>query len=77
MRLFQTDAHLGYARLHLALPAPDPTQARAHLTEADWATLDAAFAANQDPLTGHPANAVFQPLFNKILLKAPAPIGLG
>jgi tetratricopeptide (TPR) repeat protein len=34
MRLHQTDAHLGYARLHLALPAPDPTQARAHLAEA-------------------------------------------
>ncbi len=34
MRLHQTDAHLGYACLHLALPAPDPTQARAHLTEA-------------------------------------------
>ena len=61
-----------HAEEHEVLPA-----ARAHLTEADWARLDAAFAANQDPLTGHPANAVFQPLFNKILLKAPAPIGLG
>lgn len=61
-----------HAEEHEVLPA-----ARLHLTDADWAALDAAFAANQDPLTGHPANAVFQPLFNKILLKAPAPIGLG
>ena len=60
------------AEEHEVLPA-----ARAHLTEADWATLDAAFAANQDPLTGHPADIEFQPLFQKILRGAPAPIGLG
>jgi hypothetical protein len=30
-----------------------------------------------DPLTGHPAEAAFQPLFQKILRSAPAPIGLG
>ena len=52
--------------------------ARAHLTEADWAALDAAFAANRDPLTGrHEADETFRPLFQKILLSAPAPIGLG
>ena len=51
--------------------------ARRHLTESDWAALDAAFAANRDPLTGHPAEAAFQPLFQKILRTAPAPIGLG
>ena len=51
--------------------------AQRHLTDADWAALDAAFAANRDPLTGHPADATFQPLFQKILRTAPAPIGLG
>ena len=51
--------------------------ARRHLTASDWAALDAAFAANRDPLTGHPAEAAFQPLFQKILRSAPAPIGLG
>ena len=51
--------------------------ARAHLTEADWAALDAAFATNRDPLTGHEAEQTFQPLFQKILMTAPAPIGLG
>jgi hemerythrin-like domain-containing protein len=51
--------------------------AKRHLTDADWAALDAAFAANRDPLTGHPAEATFQPLFQKILRTAPAPIGLG
>jgi len=52
--------------------------ARRHLTEADWAVLDAAFADNRDPLTGrHEADETFRPLFSKILMTAPAPIGLG
>jgi hemerythrin-like domain-containing protein len=68
------DAYLGHmaAEEQEVLPA-----ARTHLSDADWATLDAAFAANRDPLTGHQADTVFQPLFNKILMQAPAPIGLG
>jgi hemerythrin-like domain-containing protein len=48
-----------------------------HLTEADWAALDLAFAANRDPMTGHEADDVFKPLFRKIVMTAPAPIGLG
>lgn len=52
--------------------------ARQHLAEADWAVLDAAFAANRDPLTGgHEADEVYKPLFRKIVMTAPAPIGLG
>lgn len=68
------DGYLGHmaAEEQEVLPA-----ARAHLTEADWAALDAAFAANRDPLTGHSADTVFEPLFRKILMKAPAPVGLG
>lgn len=48
-----------------------------HLTPDDWAALDAAFADNRDPLTGFEADDVFKPLFKKILMTAPAPIGLG
>ncbi len=68
------DAYLSHmaAEEQEVLPA-----ARTHLSAADWAALDAAFAANRDPLTGHPADSVFQPLFSKILMQAPAPIGLG
>jgi hemerythrin-like domain-containing protein len=52
--------------------------ARQHFTPDDWAVVDAAFAANNDPLTGnHEAEEVYQPLFRKILMSAPAPIGLG
>ena len=47
------------------------------LTEADWAQLDAAFASNADPLTGHPVPDGYQPLFSKIVNAVPAPFGLG
>jgi hemerythrin-like domain-containing protein len=67
----------GYLR-HMAAEEQEVLPAaQRHLTDTDWAALDAAFAANRDPLTGHPAEAAFQPLFQKILRAAPAPIGLG
>ncbi len=56
----------------LLLPA-----AEASLDEADWAVLDEAFAANRDPLTGHPAEEAYRPLFSRIVRWAPAPIGVG
>jgi hemerythrin-like domain-containing protein len=51
--------------------------AKAHFSENDWLALDQAFAANQDPLTGHSAEKSYEPLFRKIVQHAPAPIGLG
>ena len=51
--------------------------ARHHLLEDDWRLLDAAFAEHADPLTGHPAQPDYQPLFQRILNHAPAPVGLG
>ena len=68
------DGYLGHmlAEETEVLPA-----AREHLTEADWATLDAAFAENRDPLTGHKPEAEYEKLFSFIVNNAPAPIGLG
>jgi hemerythrin-like domain-containing protein len=43
----------------------------------DWAEIDAAFAANKDPLTGHEPEDGYRPLFSRIVNAAPAPIGLG
>ncbi len=48
-----------------------------HLTEEDWKELDEAFLANRDPLTGHEPTDLYRPLFSKIVMQAPAPIGLG
>lgn len=47
------------------------------LDAADWADIDAAFAANRDPLTGHEPEDVYRPLFSRIVNRAPAPLGLG
>jgi hemerythrin-like domain-containing protein len=76
------DALAGYIDAYLTHMSAEESEilpaARAHLTEADWATLDAAFAANRDPLAGgHEADDLYKPLFSKIVMSAPAPIGLG
>ena len=48
------------------------------LTAADWYELDAAFGTNHDPLTGrYPRDGAYDRLFTRIVMKAPAPIGLG
>jgi hemerythrin-like domain-containing protein len=63
---------------HMALEESQvlPAAQRA-LTPADWAELDAAFAANRDPLTGHAPADEYRELFHTIVNNAPAPIGLG
>jgi hemerythrin-like domain-containing protein len=47
------------------------------LTEQDWLTLDAAFAANRDPLAGHEPDEEYRALFTRIVNTLPAPLGLG
>lgn len=63
---------------HMALEESEVLPAALqHLGAQDWAELDAAFAANRDPLTGHEPDEGYRPLFRQILNRAPAPIGLG
>ena len=47
------------------------------LSDADWAELDAAFATNRDPFTGHAPEAPYEALFSRIVNLVPAPLGLG
>jgi hemerythrin-like domain-containing protein len=68
------DAYLHHMATEEKLVLPAAEQ---HLSEGDWAVLDEAFAANRDPLTGHPADEAYRPLFSKIVRWAPAPIGVG
>jgi hemerythrin-like domain-containing protein len=56
----------------LILPA-----ALAKFSAADWAPLDAVFGAHGDALAGGDALPDYQPLFRRILMHAPVPIGLG
>jgi hypothetical protein len=47
------------------------------LSAADWIELDAAFMKNRDPLTHREGDDAFRPLFKRILMNLPAPLGLG
>jgi len=65
------------AHMHLEETAILPVAQRV-LSDDDWKELDAAFATNCDPLTGkYPRDPVYDRLFTRIVMKAPAPIGLG
>lgn len=69
------DFYLEHMRLEetVILPA-----AQRLLDDADWHELDAAFASNCDPLTGkYPRDPAYDRLFTRIVMRAPAPIGLG
>ena len=49
--------------------------AREYLTAEDWAVIDAAFTANDNPWQG--AAGEYAALFSRIVNEAPAPVGLG
>ncbi len=54
------------------------SEAERCLTDEDWHALNAAFATNQDPLNGRiPRDPQFDRLFTRIVMRAPAPVGLG
>ena len=67
--------YLDHMRLEetLILPAAERC-----LSAEEWRELDEAFASNRDPLTRQFApEPAYERLFATILLKAPAPIGVG
>jgi hemerythrin-like domain-containing protein len=67
--------YLAHMRLEesVLLPAAERV-----LSGEDWRVLDNAFAANQDPLTGtYPRDPAYDRLFSRIVMRAPAPIGVG
>ena len=69
------DFYLQHMRLEETVVLPE---AEKHLTDADWHALNAAFATNQDPLSNRvPRDPQFDRLFTRIVMRAPAPIGLG
>lgn len=47
------------------------------LTADDWAQLDVAFQHERDPLAGGVRDPCYDRLFTRIVLTAPAPIGVG
>ncbi len=69
------DFYLEHMRLEETVILPE---AEKLLTAEDWQALDAAFASNCDPLTGkYPRDPVYDRLYTRIVMRAPAPIGVG
>jgi hemerythrin-like domain-containing protein len=67
--------YLEHMRLEEAVVLPE---AEKHLDDADWHVLNAAFATNLDPLNARiPRDPHFDRLFTHIVMRAPAPVGLG
>lgn len=69
------DFYLEHMHLEESLILPE---AQRCLSPQDWQLLDAAFAENADPLSGHhPPAKEYEKLFSLIVMRAPSPIGLG
>ena len=67
--------YLEHMRLEETVILPEAEKV---LTDAEWKELDAAFEKNCDPLTGkYPPDPAYDRLFTRIVMRAPAPIGLG
>ena len=72
------NSYVDFYLKHMAVEETEvlPLAQRA-LSAEEWAELDTAFLANRDPLTGCEPEDAYRPLFHKIAMTAPAPIGLG
>lgn len=75
------DAAAGYVMFYLEHMKAEEQQllpvADRSLDDADRAELDAAFRANMDPLLTQAGDPAYERLFSRIVLHAPAPIGVG
>jgi hemerythrin-like domain-containing protein len=71
--------YVGFYLEHMQLEELQVLPAAERALDAqDWIELDAAFAAHSDPLAGSGArDPAWDRLFTRIVLKAPAPIGVG
>lgn len=70
-----------YVRFYLEHMRTEETElfpaAQSALTSAEWDQLEAVFQAGRDPLAGGPRDPSYDRLFTRIVLKAPAPVGVG
>lgn len=80
-RVYFEQAAEEYMRFYLEHMRTEETEllpvAQRVLGEADWAELDAAFQQHRDPLAGGERDPRYDRLFTRIVMKAPAPIGVG
>jgi hemerythrin-like domain-containing protein len=71
--------YVAFYREHMRLEESELLPVAERVLEAqDWRALNAAFATNQDPLNHRiPRDPLFDRLFTRIVMLAPAPVGLG
>ena len=68
------DFYLQHMQVEESLVLPAAERA---LAPADWDELDDVFSAARDPLAGGPRDPAYDQLFTRIVMTAPAPIGVG
>ena len=75
------DSAQDYVRFYLEHIRIEDTQllpvAARVLSAQDWRELDVAFGASRDPLAGGARDPAYDGLFSRIVMRAPAPIGVG
>ncbi|WP_395056255.1 hemerythrin domain-containing protein [Polaromonas sp.] len=80
-RISFTDTARVYVAFYMTHMRTEETQvlpaAEKALGPSDWVELDAAFARDRDPLAGGLRDPCYERLFTRIVLTAPAPIGVG
>lgn len=80
-RLEFSEAAKRYVAFYLEHMRIEETQllpvAQKMLTDNDWAVLDAAFQRGRDPLAGGSYDPCYDRLITRIVIRAPAPVGVG
>lgn len=74
------DAARKYVEFYLAHMRTEETQLMPHadkLSPQDWEELNAAFAHQVDPMVAGNKDPLYDRLFTRIVMRAPAPIGVG
>jgi hemerythrin-like domain-containing protein len=75
------DAARRYVDFYLTHMRTEETEllpvAQRRLTDADWVQLNAAFNTQADPLVTGEHDPVYDRLFTRIVMRTPAPIGVG
>lgn len=74
------DAARKYVEFYLAHMRTEETQLMPHaekLSPQDWEELNAAFSQQGDPMVAGNKDPLYDRLFTRIVMRAPAPIGVG
>jgi hemerythrin-like domain-containing protein len=69
--------YVDFYLLHMRTEEQELMPVSQRLTEADWTELNDAFAHHGDPLATGSHDPIYDRLFTRIVMRAPAPIGVG